>query len=440
MRMAFWFAALFGAAVAAAFFAGSNQAVVTLFWPPYRVDLALNMAILLLLLAFVGLYFLLRGVMLIFSLPSQARRWRGENKERAMHAALVDAMGYFLAGRFLRANRAAERALRYEEVFRLWIQSHETSEADGLLRAGKLRAMAFLVLAESAQSLGNKSARDLHVAQALKAAEQPETGDLREGVVLRAARWALDDRDPQVALNWLGQLSQAASRRTLVLRMRLRTLRQAGLTAPALQTVRLLKQYRAFSAHATLSIERGLVFDLLNDARDSSQLEQNWRLLSPAERAMPEVVVHAATRLVALHGNPALARQWLLEIWEPILRSCAKSSHIDDLGLRFVGALGDALDGLDADWLARLEKAAHAAAHQPYLQYLAGLACLHRQLWGKAQQMLAQALPRLEHPEFLRKTWCALAILAEQRGDAAAAHEAYKRAAGFEVNQQVAQP
>ena len=48
MRAALWLLALFGVAVAAALFAGNNQGTVTLYWPPYRIDLSLNMVVLLL--------------------------------------------------------------------------------------------------------------------------------------------------------------------------------------------------------------------------------------------------------------------------------------------------------------------------------------------------------------------------------------------------------
>ena len=49
MRAAFWLLALFAIAAASALFAGNNQAVVTVFWPPHRVDVSFNLAILLLL-------------------------------------------------------------------------------------------------------------------------------------------------------------------------------------------------------------------------------------------------------------------------------------------------------------------------------------------------------------------------------------------------------
>jgi HemY protein len=63
------------------------------------------------------------------------------------------------------------------------------------------------------------------------------------------------------------------------------------------------------------------------------------------------------------------------------------------------------------------------------LQYLAGIACLKRELWGKALQLLTQAARGLEDPHLLRHAWQALARLAETRGDDIQAAEAWKQAA-----------
>ena len=59
-----------------------------------------------------------------------------------------------------------------------------------------------------------------------------------------------------------------------------------------------------------------------------------------------------------------------------------------------------------------------------------GMACMKRQLWGKAQQFLSQATHGLQdEPELRRNAWRALAELAEERSDAAAAQQAWKQAA-----------
>ncbi|MCY1558243.1 heme biosynthesis-associated TPR protein [compost metagenome] len=84
---------------------------------------------------------------------------------------------------------------------------------------------------------------------------------------------------------------------------------------------------------------------------------------------------------------------------------------------------------LDATWLARLEQAQRQQPNNAYLQYLTGQAFMQRQLWGKAAQLLGQASHSLAEPTLLRRTWRALALLAEERDDAAAAQAAWKRAA-----------
>ena len=85
------------------------------------------------------------------------------------------------------------------------------------------------------------------------------------------------------------------------------------------------------------------------------------------------------------------------------------------------------MDALDVGWLGRLEDGLQARPRDALLQYVAGMACLKRQLWGKAQQLLSQAVLGLKDVSLQRRAWRALAQLAEERGDAAAAQQAYKR-------------
>jgi HemY protein len=102
----------------------------------------------------------------------------------------------------------------------------------------------------------------------------------------------------------------------------------------------------------------------------------------------------------------------------------------DDLRVKLVCALEEGLDSLDAGWLARIEAAQKANPRDATLQYLAGMACMKRQLWGKAQQLLTQAALGLQDAGLHRNAWRALAELAEQRSDESAAAQAWKRAAG----------
>jgi HemY protein len=224
----------------------------------------------------------------------------------------------------------------------------------------------------------------------------------------------------------LAQLPQGAARRTLALRMKLRATRQLRQTAQALETARLLAKHRAFSSAAAQSILRSLGLELLSDAHDPAQLEQAWASLDDNERAMPELVVHAAARLMTLHGDAALARSWLLLVWEQAMQTGSVLS--DSLRIKLIGVLEPGLESLDAAWLARIEAAQGARPRDANVQYLAGMAALSRQLWGKARQWLSLAVLGLQDAGLNRNAWRALAVLAEQRGDEAAAAEAYKQA------------
>src|SRR3569832_2035312 len=280
MRAALWLLALFGIAVAIALFAGNNQGTVTLFWPPWRVDLSLNLVLLVLVGAFVLLHFALGALAALFDLPRQALRWRTQQKERAMHADMLDAISHLLAGRFIRARKSAESALGQERSL--------SAGGHALSNAAQMRTLAHVLAAESSQSLQDKAAREEHLKLAQEQDTTRDAQESREGTLLRAARWSLEDRDPEAAIGWLRELPQGAGRRTLALRTRLKAARLARRTGEALETARLLAQHRAFSSAAAASIVRGLAVDLLNGAHAAQQLQRTRLALEPAERAMPE--------------------------------------------------------------------------------------------------------------------------------------------------------
>ena len=340
MRAALWLMGLFAAAVALALFTGDNDGTVTIFWPPHRVDLSVNLVLLLLVGLFVLLHLALRALTAALELPRQARRWRAQQRERATHTALLDAMTQYAAGRFLRARKAAEGALAREQAL--------VEAGDAPPHATALRTLAHVTAAESAHALQDHATRDTHLDQALKTAARPGTAaELREGVLLRAARWSLNDRDPAGALARLEELPTGAQ------------------------------------------------------------------------------------RLLALGGDHAVARQWLHPVWDEMLALPESFSSAQRVRLARVLVAGMLATGeaSDQEWLARIESAAQANPRDPTLQYLAGMACLHRGLWGRAQMLLAQAARSLQDDGLRRHAWRALAQLAEQRGDEPAAAQAWKRAA-----------
>jgi len=423
MRSVFWLLGLAALAVALALLVGHNEATFTLFWPPYRFDVSFNFVVFCLIAGFVLLYAALRAFAMLRDLPAQAQRWRSQQVERSVVGAVMDALSHQLAGRFVRAQSAAQQA----------VDQLKGVPPGHWPRRDQLQLLAHLLLAESAQSLQNRERRDENLQAALDPRLSKSAPEAHEGALLRATRWAIEDHDADAARARLAELPQGAGRRIQALRLKLRIARLGGETAEALETARVLAKHRAFSPEASRSVVRGLALDALREAHDMAQLETVWSGLDAGERAMPELALAAARRAnhltrLAVDELDRLAinarvRAWLEPLWGDfgsldVTQQC-----------QLVLALEPGLADLDAAGLARLEQLQRQWPQNGFLQYLAGQACLRRQLWGKAAQMLNQASHSVHDPALLRRTWRGLAQLAQERGDEAAAQAAWKKAA-----------
>ncbi|KRB99637.1 hypothetical protein ASE11_08085 [Hydrogenophaga sp. Root209] len=425
MRNVFWLLGLAAVAVALALLVGHNASTVTLFWPPYRFDVSFNFVLFCLIAGFVLLHAALLAIGLVRDLPERAQRWRSQQIERSVVGSVMDALAHQLAGRFVRAQSAAQHALN----------QLKTVAPGQWPRRDQLQVLAHLLVAESAQSLQNRERRDENLQAALDPALAKGAPDASEGALLRAVRWAVEDRDVEAARSRLAELPQGAGRRIQALRLKLRVARLGGATSEALETARLLAKHKAFSPEASRSIVRGLVLDALREAHDMAQLEVVWNGLDASERAMPELALAAARRGNQLvlqrsdaDGDEARAVAARLRSWlEPLWQDFDALTPVQQRQL--VTAFEPGLPQLDSAWLARLEQQQRLSPNNAFLQYLAGQACMQRQLWGKASQLLTQASHGLNDAALMRRTWRSLALLAEERGDETAAQSAWKQAA-----------
>lgn len=316
IRAALWFVGLFALAVAIALFAGNNEGMVSLFWSPYRVDISLNMLLLALLATFAIGYAALRAFSALLMLPQNAKRWRQQQKERQMYQAFVESFSHLQAGRYVRASKSAQTLLKLSDELR---NEHAKVPQDSTMRA-----IAHMFAADSAHALRNVEERDSHYAQALE--DVPLNGsqqqqEVREGAQMRAARWALDDRDPQEALRRLDQLAPGAKRRTMALRIKLKAGRLAREVQTSLETARLLYKHGGLSTEAASGIVRSLLQEQLHDTHDSAQVQQLWSDLPSVERQDADIVLSFAQRWLHVGGDSTTARSWLLPLWERYVQS-----------------------------------------------------------------------------------------------------------------------
>jgi len=412
MRLTIWFVLLFAVAVVAAATLGTNDGLASFYWGSWRLDLSLNLFLLLL----VGTCFLIvtviKAINALVGLPRRAREWRVARRDRSGQAALREALAQYFGGRYTRALKSAQRALALQV---------ETPE---LAQDNEFTVLGHLLAAGSAHRLQNRPLRDEELRRALDLADRSLAArSAREGAHLLAAEWALDDRDAPRAARLLTELPLGVARRTHALRLKLQAARLARQPQEALKTARLLIKHQGFSRVAAAGLIRSLAFESLDTVHDLDQLRRLWNGFDPADRRDAFIAARAATRAAGLGGEDD-ARAWLRPLWD----------RLGELGSEDRGvvaeALAGAVSGIGAEWLPRLEAASQALPRDGTVALAAGRALAERGLWGKARALFEQAAqdPTLAAPA-RRKAWVALAELALREGDSPRAAAAFESAA-----------
>ena len=412
MRLTIWFVLLFCVAVVAATTLGANDGLASFYWGAWRLDVSLNLFLILLLGTCFGLVGVIQGTNALIGLPRRAREWRVARRDRTGQAALRDALAQYFGGRYTRAQKSAQRALAIQ------------AETPELGQDNEFTVLGHLLAAGSAHRLQNRAVRDEELGRALDlASRSPAARSAEEGARLLAAEWALDDRDAPRAAALIAELPVGVSRRTQALRLRLQAARLGRQPHEALKTARLLVKHQAFSRVAAEGLLRSLAFESLDTVHDLDQLRRLWAALDTADRRDPYVAARAAGKAATLGGADD-ARQWLRPFWDRVTELGPEERAV------VAEALGNAMQGVGPEWLPWLESAAQALPREGAVALAAGRACAERGLWGKARQLLELAGSDASlRATARRQAWIALAEMAAKDGDAARAAACYEHAA-----------
>jgi HemY protein len=397
MRTIVWLLLLAVVAVVGATALGANDGLVTLYWMGWRVDLSLNLFIIGLVLIFLAIYTLVRGLDSLIGLPERAKRWRVSQRDRLAQAALREGLALYMAGRYSRAHKTCQKAVGI------------AADTPELAMDAEFASMAHLLSAGSLHRLQDRKRRDEHLQRALDLARlTPKPRAAEEGARLLAAECALDDRDAPRALRDLADLPPGVARRTQALRLKLQATRLARQPLEALKTARMLAKHQGFTTGAAEGLLRTLAMESLTSARDADQMRALWQALDSRDRRDAIVVGHAARRMAEL-GAPADARAWMAPMWD----------RLGELAPEGVDALARAMPhcllGLEPEWLPRLDACTPVALRHPGLALALGLALAERQLWGKARSMLLSAANDLQLDMNRRRlAWARLGLMAER--------------------------
>jgi len=350
LRALIWIVMIVAIAVGLTLLARYSTGYVLVVSAPYRIELSLNLLLLLLAAAFIIFYLIVRMFAATARLPGQVREYRAARRRRKARATLATALHEYFAGRYARAEKAAQRALDM----------------------GEQPDLSAVLAARAAHGLCAYERRDGYLARAAAAAGGDEP--MR---VVTEAELLVDQRRFEEALDVLQRLPR---RHTAALRLELTAQQQLRNWDQALPLVNELQRRKVFDADQATQIRRvALVENLTRKALDVVALEEAWRKVPAKERTDSRIAGAAARCFIALEGCTQAHR---------VIEEALESSWDSD-----IVALYAECDGGDA--LRRIERAESWVKSYPrdaVLLLTLGRLCSTQELWGKAQSYLEASI------------------------------------------------
>ena len=370
MRVLFWFLLLAGAAVAVALAAKITSGYALFVAPPYRVELALNLLIVLAIAGFVFGYLLLRIVNRALGLPEEVRAFRRRQHQERTRAKQDAAVIALLEGRYGRARQYAGEAL-------------------AIPQSSGLPAL-----------IGARAAIETHdyaAAEALLARPDAQASALAVPRLMLEAEMKLEQGQPIEALGILGALRKEAGSHTAALRLELRALQAAGRYAEIPPLVdRLVKRKVYGAAEGNFVRAAAHAQELSARVHDTAGLRAYWDKLTDAEQRMPKIARAAARSMMTLGGDREAAE---------ILARSLEHEWDSDL----VTLYGECRPADIAPQLEQAERWLAVHSDDATLLHALGLLCERAQLWGKAQTYFEASLA-------VRESWRTHVALGELFG------------------------
>lgn len=263
MKVLLWLLTLFALAVGISLAAHYNQGYVLLVLPPYRAEISLNLAVVLLFGSFAVLYALTRGIALMLSLPQRVREFRARRLREKLSEQYYDVARLAFEGRYSQALKLAT------EVF----------------EAGQKPGLAALLAARSAQRLNEPAKQKAWLERALQADPRMEVACL-----MLEAEMLIETQQYDRAIVVLRQLQERSGRHIAPLQLELRAQQGAGNWDEVLHIARQLEKHDAMPPDAVQTAKlQAHRANILQRRGDADALLDYERALPTAERA-PEVV------------------------------------------------------------------------------------------------------------------------------------------------------
>jgi HemY protein len=359
VRGLLWLLTLFALAVGVSLAARFNDGYVLLVFPPYRAEISLNLAMLLVVGGFVTLYGVLRTISLTLSLPNRVREFRERRRRDKAAGTFQDAMRLLFEGRYSQALKKAGEA-------------HAAGQSPGL---------AALVAARAAQRLREPYKQEAWLDRA--SSDDPQMQSAR---LMLEAEMYLDARRFDDAVAALQRLQKIAGRHIAALRLELRAQQGCGHWDEVLRIARLLEKRDGLLSELAQEVKLKAHQENVRQRRtDLAQLLAYLRQV-PAKESSPRLARAFTEALINLGAQDEAQR-----IIETQLDADWDSS--------LISLYGRATGGNLTSRIARADKWLLQHSDDPQLLLALGRLCLAQRLWGKAQAYLEASLSLADQRE-----------------------------------------
>ena len=374
MRWLFWLLLISALAVGTALLATSNTGYVLIVRPPYRLELSLNLLLVLIVLTFVLLHLSLQFINYTRRLPASVRAYKENQRLKRGHAALLESLHAMAEGHYVAAQKAAARAFEL----------------------GEDPELSTLIAARASHKLKQKSRRDYYLAEA-----EQHAPDKPLARMLMQAELLLDDGQYNEALEVLQGLKKIDPAHPAALRLELKLHTRLNNWQQALDLLQELRGDEVIAHQQAREIRLAAHRHLLHRYQeDLPSLTAHWKQMPEQDRRDPRIAYVAANSFITLGSH----MQALEIIEESLTRQWDSQLAV---------LLGDCVSTNPQKLLQQAERWLMVHEGDAGLLLALGNICHRLQLWGKAESYLEASIS--VQPS--AKAHLALAKLLENRGE-----------------------
>jgi HemY protein len=348
MRLIIWSAFITICAVLLAWVFNNNHGHVTLFWQTYRIDLSMN---LFLILGFVGFYCIFncfKFISLMIELPKRAKNYREKQLELSAFHEMQLAIEHLIAGRYTKSLKSAQSAMAF---------------------AGTAQ-VSYMLAAQASHHLKQYQERDVWL-------DKINEEQYKSAKYILKAQMLIDQRQAIEALESLGHIQKSGARQFIVqaLAMRAHQILQHWPEVLRIANSLLKKNYLPVPL-GKARIQEALAQWIKSNRISSVELHKLWEEFDPEFKKNPQWLKLFAQAFIVV-GEGDYAKKMLenalnLGANEDLLRIYARCATPEDSAVTVVSLI----QKIEA-WLQK--EPAHPALHLAL-----GELCLQSRLWGKA--------------------------------------------------------